>query len=160
MADINTTQFGNVSGSPQQKLKPAELGGRVRRALANASPDSNLGSGDTISVTKLPRGAVISEIVVYSDGVSGMDDEDLGDSNDADALMDGLDLSSGAQLRLTDDNGGSNGITLTTDLAKELWEVLGYSKRANAPANIDVLLTTSGASGSGNLTFEFYYVID
>lgn len=166
MADQESTQFSNVfpgaSGTPT-KVDPIELGGRVRTAVAelNGSElDSNLSDGDLLKLTKLPKNASIVDIHVHSSGVSGMTDEDIGDSNDRDGLMDGLDLSSDGVTKLSDDNGGTNGFDPVNDYAKELWDVLGYSDEKAAPAQIQVEVQSSGATGSGNLTVVFFYTVD
>jgi hypothetical protein len=160
MADVESTQYQEFANPIRGKVDAASLGGRIRSALATFSASSgNPGNGEVVRLTWLPRNARIVEVKVATDGVGGMTDEDIGDANDADGLVDGMDLSSGAQNEVVAD-GIAAGFTYATDAPKALWELLGYSKAGDAPAQIEVILTSSGATGSGNVNVQFQYVVD
>jgi len=160
MADVESTQYQEFANPIRGKVDAASLGGRIRSALATFSVSSgNPGSGEVVRLTWLPRNARIIEINIATDGASGMSDEDVGDANDADGLVDGVDLSTSDTVEVIAD-GGSAGFTYSVDAPKPLWELLGYSKAGDAPAQIEVLLTSNGASGSGNVNFQFQYVVD
>lgn len=161
MADVNATQF-----EPSTKLAPGELKGRVRRAIAVASLVSGSpGNGEQVNLMKLPKKAMIVDIAVGNTSGNGITAADLGDSNDIDGLMDGMDLDSSDANYLTAKGGneGTNGYHVNTaDIDKELWELLGYSTEGDAPQDIEIILTasTGAADATDTLVVEILYVVD
>lgn len=161
MADVNSTQYARRVSTPFTNNEPGEHGGRVRRAVAEAALTSgNPASGEYINLFYLPKGAFIQDIWVFSDGVTSLSDEDIGDANDQDALMDGLDLSSAAHLKASDAEQGSNGYDITTESDQPLWQLLGYSTAADAPQEVLIRIESSGSGGSGTVSVVVTYVVD
>ncbi|HKJ72943.1 MAG TPA: hypothetical protein VKA19_02400 [Alphaproteobacteria bacterium] len=159
MANINSTQYKNVYvDDPAKVLHGGEYFGRLRRAVAEISTGSAT-SGDTYTLLKLPRNAMLHNVKVYNAAVTGETDLDVGDENDVDGLFDGIDISSAGSKELVAD-GGTNGYDPQTDSAKKLWEVLGYSKETDAPENVKVIATSSGNAADVNVAFVFEYVVD
>jgi len=164
MANVNSTQYEVFANPVRGKVEESVLSGRMRRALATvsvATGDGDLTSGgDKARLTWLPKGVTLQEVRVYTDGVGGASDNDLGDANTADGIADGLDLSTAAQTEVVaGGNGGSNGMSFPANANQELWEVLGYSSKKDAPTQIEVWLTAnSAATGDGNIAVEFFYV--
>jgi len=163
MADVNSKQYDVFANPVRGKVSEGVLSGRLRRAVATVAVDVSEGDldtgGDKAKLTWLPKGAYLHEITVYTDGITGASDCDLGDTNSADGLADGLDLSGADQIEVIEDgNAGTNGVTYPADADKELWEVLGYSKKADAPAQVEVWLTANNAAtADGNIAVEFAY---
>jgi hypothetical protein len=165
MADVNSNQYQEFTKAPQGKVEPADLEGRIRQALAQVNVDNSAGDldtgGDVAKLTWLSKHARIAEVKVYTDGVSGLTDCDIGNNNDADGLVDGLDLSSDGVTEVIADDDSSNANDPATDLGKPLWELLGYSEAKDAPGQVELLLTANNASsGDGNVMVQFQYVVD
>ena len=163
MADVNSKQYDVFANPVRGKVDEGVLTGRLRRAVATVEVGSSdlSDNGDKAKLTWLPKGAFLHEVGIYTDGVGGATDNDLGDANSADGLADGVDLSSPDQVEVIEDGaGGTNGVSFPADAAKQLWEILGYAKKADAPAQIEIWLTANSGSGTdtGNIAVEFSYV--
>lgn len=162
MADVNSAQF-----EPSSKLKPGEYGGRVRRAVGVASVSAGSpGSGEAINFFKLPRNAVIVDIMVANATGNGITAGDLGEdvSGKTDLLMDGLDLDTSGDnsYKASDNQEGTNGWHAdTADNGKELWEILGYSAATDASQEITISLTANAACDATDvIVCEILYVVD
>lgn len=161
MADVNATQF-----EPSSKVDPGEWGGRVRRAVAVASLTSgNPGNGEKVNLFKLPKKAYLVDIAVGNTSGNGITAADLGNENDIDGLMDGMDLDTSGNNYFTAKGGneGTNGYHVNTaDVTKPLWELLGYSTVDDAPQEIELILTasTGAADATDTLVVEVLYVVD
>jgi len=164
MADVNSTQYDAFTQSGTgvaEKVSTTDLGGRVRIAVASVSDVSDIGSGgDKLFLTKLPRNAKIVQAFIHSDGAldGSATDEDIGFDNNTDALFDGIDASSAVSQTY---RGGSASAVSVGDLAKEVWELAGYSSKKDAPAQVPVVLEAStGYGNTAAVEFQVEYVVD
>ena len=155
MADVNSAQYEAFANPVREKVKTAELGGRVRVAYAQVADVSGVGSaGDKLNLTWLPKGATVLDAFIQTDGALGgtATDEDVGFPSAVDALFDGEDLSSATTANYSPGFG---------DLGKEVWELAGYSSKKDAPANVPVVLEASTSYGNSNgFEIEIGYVQD
>lgn len=158
MADVKSTQVQTLDAEPTEVLKTGVLGGRERVAQFTLDLTS-IGSSDVGYLTDLPTNATLLELNLFQDG-SDATVFDIGDSNDADAIVDGQAVNQEYSIKAGADNTtGSNGMG-PSDFQKQLWEVLGYSSRVAAGRSIRLVLTP-GSEPADNLLYGYIrYVVD
>lgn len=96
MADTNSTQYAKVASAntTYDPLQPNEYLGKVQCSFFQHTCESE-GIGDTISLCEVPANARIIRITWASDDLSaGAATLDIGDSGDADRLIEDIDVSS------------------------------------------------------------------
>lgn len=132
----------------------------VRDTVEIAAGDDD---GSKYRVARIPSNAVLSEVTIANDAITGGTDYDLGvydipDTNsgaaiDADALADGVDLSSASRT--------VDGLQ-TVDIAnlhKKVWELAGLS--ANPNKLVDLVLTgNTVGTAAGTITVTVIYALD
>lgn len=143
-------------GPPQDLPKVAVNGGRKRIALDRVSVTAGDSIASTYYVARLPATAVLlptESCYIEFEALGTAVTMDFGSSNDPDALLVSGDVSAAGRL----DVGPS-----IANAGKELWELVGYSARRDAPAEIDMFLTLGGAAAvsSGDVIAVLEYTED
>lgn len=123
-------------------LEVQKNGGRLRHAVANITVDTTYGAGDIAQMMKIPRNAILSRMTIYPlAALTGGTDVNVGDPNDRDGLMDGIDLTEAGIKHIGNGDGGDGGAggwNGAADSYRQLWEVLGYTTERDAPSLITI----------------------
>lgn len=159
MSDVKSTQVQALDKEPQQVLQTGILGGRARVAqfvvdLTDATQNDN------IYLIDLPVNAVLLEMFLFQDAADTTN-FDIGDSNSADAILDGQAINQDKAVRAGRNNTtGTNGLS-APDFHKQLWEVLGYSSRVAAGRSIRLTATAPSSNPGDNKLYGYItYVVD
>lgn len=102
----------------------------------------------TYTVGRLPREAVLTHgcrVRIGAVAVTGT--FDLGDAEEDDALLDGV---AGAANTTYAFSPGLGGEATVADAGKPIWQLLGYSTVADAPREIDLIVTLRGSTQATN----------
>lgn len=164
MSDVISSQF-----EPADKLGPGILRGRMRKVTARIDALGATGGaldtiGDVADLFKVPRNAVVHDIIVTCGAITGASDNDIGENvtGKTDLLMDGFTMASAARKAVQAGDEGTNGLHMETDDAiKMLWEVLGYSTAEDADQEIEISLTAkAAATADAGFSVTMLYVVD
>jgi len=152
-------QIDTLDAEPTQVVEPGVLGGRVRTAFFELDLGGE-GSNTVFDLIDLPPNAVLKRIELRQT-TSSSTNLDIGDSNDADAIIDGQAVDQNLTVSMANvGNTGTNGMD-PADFGKQLWEVLGYSSRIAAGSKIRLQATNpSAAVSSAKLFGVIEYVLD
>jgi hypothetical protein len=158
LADVKSDQVTTLDAEPTQVLQTGILTGRLRVAQFKVDL-TDVGASDTAFLIDLPVNATLLELNLFQDGADSTA-FDIGDSNDADGIVDGQAVNQEYSLKAgTSNTTGTNGMT-SDDFQKQLWEVLGYSSRVAAGRAIR-LQATFGSEPADNTVYGYVvYAVD
>ena len=156
----------NLSSVDTSKLLIAQNvtnGGKIRIIRDTVEIAAGDDNGSKYRFARIPANAVIKEITIACDAITGGTDFDLGfydvpDTNsgaviDADALVDGQTLASAS--RTLD---GTSNVNIA-DLHKKAWEIAGLSEDPNKQFDI-VLTGNTVGTAAGTVTITVIYSLD
>lgn len=142
-----------TAASPGQA--PARIDhGTVRVSRHQADIANGDSATSTFEVARLPsRATILPQSTLFTTGVGGLTDVDVGFAGDPDALVDGANLTSaGTVTRL-------NGAVALGDDKKMVWELAGLTKDPKEDISVFITLKTN-ASAAGTLVPVFFYSVD
>lgn len=137
MPNFNSTQHASFVADPRVAIRTQDLGGRIRVLRADFTA-VDAAQNDTLTLGRLPKGAMVVGIGFRCGGASTGVTMDLGHSANVDEYIDGLDISTAAV---------------------DTWiNSVNYTR---LPAEDDIIATLLGADPASE-TYEFtlLYVID
>lgn len=116
MADYYSDQMTNLNASPVTLGKPYEGGAPVRRNwFTYTVPTGGVAATKTLSLTKLPAGAIVLGGKVATDGLVALADIDIGTSASANRYGDALDVSSAGAVSFASNIAENIGDILTAE---------------------------------------------
>lgn len=139
MATVKTDVF-----TAQEAGKMAINAGLIQSSVLTACAEyeaSALAANDVIQLVRLPKGAVVKEVVMDFDDLGTGTSADIGDSDDADRYIDGAD-------------------TATAAGTARLNAIAGRNYRIGTNDGDDVLtLTNLGGSATGTIKVTVFYAM-
>jgi len=155
------TQMTKLTSTPLQKVDSSHLNGRVLVATDDFVMAASASATSTYHCAQLPREAVLLEAWLYVEtGAADPDDMDFGELSphtagaDA-ALGTGIDSAAAAGWLDLLNNIGAD------DYGDELWDLLGYSSRDDAPAliNLGISLDAANEATATDCAVRIYYTV-
>lgn len=133
---------------------PARLDhGTVRVARHQADIANGDSATSTIEIARLPsRAVILRQSALYSPGIGGLTNVDVGFSDNPDALVDGANLTSAGNVSLM-------GAVAMGDCAQQVWQLAGYTKDPKKDISVFVTLNTN-ATAAGSLVPSILYSVD
>lgn len=137
MSAVKGVNFTKASASPPTEMNARQWGGKVR-VQRDKYTCASLPSGSTISIARLPKGAMILPIsrIVFDD-LGTMVTAKVGDSGDDDRYLGATSVAAAGTAFLTAAAG------------------MGYEMTDET----DIIITTSGTFVSGSIYSEIYYTV-
>jgi hypothetical protein len=132
----NGTNYQLTQNTPKDMVDVSKWGGKLRVQYDEYEATS-LAAG-TINVAKLPKGAIVYEVVLHADDMGTGTTAVVGDSGDADRFITSVDTASSA--------------TLT-----RLNAIAGFGYEYSAET--DIIITTTGTS-TGTFKIAIFYVVE
>lgn len=132
----NGTNYQLSENTPKDMVDVSQWGGKVR-VQYDTYEASSLAAG-TISVAKLPAGAIVYDVVLHADDMGTGTTATVGDASDPDRFITSVDTASSA--------------TLT-----RLNAIAGFGYEYSAAT--DVIITTTGTS-TGTFKIAIFYTVD
>ena len=137
MASLKGTNITAMDASPSTKVKSSEVHGRMRVAKDSYTA-AGASIGDTITVARLPKGAVVYGVTVWHAALGTGVLLAAGDSGDIDRYV--------------------TAVASATAGKKLLTNSVGFAYEQTAET--DVILTVSGAAATGLITTLVEYAVD
>lgn len=147
-----------------KKESPAKASGNETRegvvtfAIAAADSDASI-----IKIAKVPANAIMREIKITSDALTGCTSVDVGlykESGvvaDKDIFLAAEDIAAGQAVG--SEQNGMEDVALA-DLGKRLYELLGLTASTSTESAYDLALTFNTiGSGAGNITVQWRYIL-
>lgn len=113
----------------------------VLKVWSDTFEASSTAANTVIDICKMPKGAVIHQVIAVNDALGSSVTFDVGDSNDVDRYLDGA--------------GGSNAATTNTTM-----NIAGVSYTIGTNSGDDVIQAKIlGGSATGTIQFLIYYAV-
>lgn len=134
---------------PQDLLPNEEIGGELKLLVSTVEIANGNSATSVVHFGKVSSSARISiRSRIDHDGITGLTDFDLGDASNPDGLVNGADLH-------TAGNKSAVSAIDIANLAKPLWELLGYT--ADPLTDIDLIGTLNqAATANGTITLSLH----
>lgn len=140
MASVKGANFTNLTADPIVKIGAGEFSGKVR-VQYDSYEASSLASGSDISVARLPKGAIVYDVVIHHDALGSGVTLAVGDSSDADRYITATAAATAGKVVMSED-GAIDGF--------------GYEQTAET----DVVITTGGGTASGTIKVAVLYTVN
>ena len=135
MANNNTTKVTNITADPAVNVDAAEAHGRMR-VWYDSFEASSTASGDTITFSRMPKGATIYQVRVMADALGSSVTIKVGDASDDDRYITATTMN-------------------TANLVTETNAIAGVAY--NYTAETDLIATVGGAAATGTIKFMVFY---
>ena len=132
----NGVNYQLSENTPKDMVDVSQWGGKVR-VQYDTYEASSFGAG-TINVAKLPKGAIVYDVVLHADDMGTGTTATVGDAGDADRFITSVDTASSA--------------TLT-----RLNAIAGFGYEYSDAS--DIIITTTGTS-TGTFKIAIFYVVE
>jgi len=140
MASVKGSNFTNITADPVVKTSSQYAHGKIR-VQYDSYEASSLASGSDISVARLPKGAVVYDIVIHHDALGSGVTLAVGDSSDADRYITATAAATAGKVVMSED-GAIDGFA--------------YENTAET----DVLITTGGGTATGTIKVAVMYAVE
>jgi len=140
MASVKGVNFTNITSVPAVNTASNEAYGKLR-VTYDTYEASSLASGSDISVARLPKGAVVYDVIIHHDALGSGVTLAVGDSADADRYIAATAAATAGKVIMSED-GAIDGF--------------GYEQTAET----DVLITTGGGTASGTIKVAVVYAVE
>ena len=140
MASVKGVNFTNITADPIVNADSGEWSGKLR-VQYDTYEASSLASGSDISVARLPKGAVVYDVIVHFDALGGSSTIQVGDSGDTDRYIVATSTASAGQMSMAQEGAIAG---------------FGYEQTAET----DVILTTGGAAITGTIKTAVIYSVE
>ena len=137
MANNNTTKVTNITADPAVNVDAAEAHGRMR-VWYDSFEASATASGDTITFSRMPKGATIYQVRVMADALGSSVTIKVGDASDDDRFITATTMN-------------------TANLVTETNAIAGAAY--NYTAETDLIATVGGAAATGTIKFMVFYTL-
>lgn len=140
MASVKGSNFTNITSVPAVNTSANEAYGKLR-VTYDSYEASSLASGSDISVARLPKGAVVYDVIIHHDALGSGVTLAVGDSADADRYITATAAATAGKVIMSED-GAIDGFA--------------YEQTAET----DVLITTGGGTASGTIKIAVIYSVE
>lgn len=140
MASVKGSNFTNITADPVVKTSSQYAHGKLRIQY-DSYEASSLASGSDISVARLPKGAVVYDIIVHHDALGTGVTLAAGDSGDADRYITATAAATAGKVVMSED-GAIDGFA--------------YENTAET----DVKLLTGGGTATGTIKVAVVYAVE
>ena len=137
MANFKGTNITAMDATPSTKVKSSQVHGRLR-VFKDEYEAAGEAIGSTITIARLPRGAVVYDVTLHYDALGTSSTLAVGDAADADRyIVASASASAGKKI---------------------LGAIAGFAFEQTAET--DVMITTAGAAITGTIKSAVYYTVD
>ena len=140
MASVKGTNFTNITADPVVKVDSGMWSGKLR-VQYDSFEASSLASGSDISVARLPKGAMVWDVVIMHDALGSGVTLKVGDSADDDRYVAATAAANAGVISMHND-GAIDGF--------------GFEQTAET----DVLITTGGGTANGTIKIKIVYAVE
>lgn len=140
MASVKGSNFTNITADPVVKTSSQYAHGKLRIQY-DSYVASSLVSGSDISVARLPKGAVVYDVIVHHGALGAGVTLSVGDSGSATRYVGATAAATAGKVVMSED-GSIDGF--------------GYENTAET----DVLITTGGGTASGTIKVAVVYAVE
>lgn len=149
MASVKSTNITNLDATPVVLSSSEEVGGKLRVFYDKYSA-SSLASGSDITVARIPANATIHDVIIKAGALGSGVTLKAGDSGDDDRYLSVVGTWNVAGQSQSMSSGSSTGAATTAVTG------LGY----RTTASTDILVTTGGATATGDIYTWVYYTVE
>ena len=149
MASVKGVNITNLDATPVVLSSSEEVGGKLR-VFYDTYEAVSVASGDDITIARIPANATIHDVIIKADALGSGVTLKVGDSGDDDRYLSVVGTWNVAGQSQSMSSGSSTGAATTAVTG------LGY----RTTASTDILVTTGGASATGDIYTWVYYTVD
>jgi len=149
MASVKSANITNLDSVPVVLSSSEEVGGKLR-VFYDKYTASSLASGSDITVARIPANATIHDVIIKTGALGSGVTLKAGDSGDDDRYLSVVGTWNVAGQSQSMSSGSSTGAATTAVTG------LGY----RTTASTDILVTTGGASATGDIYTWVYYTVE
>ena len=149
MASVKGVNITNLDATPVVLSSSEEVGGKLR-VFYDTYEAVSVASGDDITIARIPANATIHDVITKADALGSGVTLKVGDSGDDDRYLSVVGTWNVAGQSQSMSSGSSTGAATTAVTG------LGY----RTTASTDILVTTGGASATGDIYTWVYYTVD
>ena len=149
MASVKSVNITNLDSVPVVLSSSEEVGGKLR-VFYDKYTAASLASGSDITVARIPSNATIHDVIIKAGALGSGVTLKAGDSGDDDRYLSVVGTFNVAGQSQSMSSGSSTGAATTAVTG------LGY----RTTASTDILVTTGGASATGDIYTWVYYTVE
>ena len=149
MASVKSVNITNLDSVPVVLSSSEEVGGKLR-VFYDKYTAASLASGSDITVARIPTNATIHDVIIKAGALGSGVTLKAGDSGDDDRYLSVVGTFNVAGQSQSMSSGSSTGAPTTAVTG------LGY----RTTASTDILVTTGGASATGDIYTWVYYTVE
>jgi len=149
MASVKSVNITNLDSVPVVLSSSEEVGGKLR-VFYDKYTAASLASGSDITVARIPTNATIHDVIIKAGALGSGVTLKAGDSGDDDRYLSVVGTWNVAGQSQSMSSGSSTGAPTTAVTG------LGY----RTTASTDILVTTGGASATGDIYTWVYYTVE
>ena len=149
MASVKGVNITNLDATPVVLSSSEEVGGKLR-VFYDTYEAVSVASGDDITIARIPANATIHDVIIKADALGSGVTLKVGDSGDDDRYLSVVGTWNVAGQSQSMSSGSSTGAATTA--------VTGIGYRTTA--STDILVTTGGASATGDIYTWVYYTVE
>jgi len=147
MASVKGVNYTSITADPIVKVDSEVLGGKMRVSY-DSYEASSLASGSDITIGRVPTNATIMDVVLKCDALGASSTLKVGDSGDDDRYL--------AAVGTWNAAGQTQSMLGGSTAANTAMTGLGY----RTTAEIDIIITTGGATISNSIHCWVYYTVE
>jgi hypothetical protein len=140
MASVKGSNFTNITADPVVKTSSQYAHGKIR-VIYDTYEASSLANPSDISVARLPKGAVVYDIVVHHDALGSGVTLSVGDSGSATRYIGATAAATAGKVVMSED---------------DAIDGFGYENSSET----DVLITTGGGAATGTIKVAVMYAVE
>jgi hypothetical protein len=149
MASVKANNITNLDSVPVVLSSSEEVGGKLR-VFYDKYTAASLASGSDITVARIPANSTIHDVIVKAGALGSGVTLKVGDSGDDDRYLSVVGTWNVAGQSQSMSSGSSTGAATTAVTG------LGY----RTTASTDILITTGGATATGDIYSWVYYTVE
>jgi hypothetical protein len=149
MSSVKSANITNLDATPVVLSSSEEVGGKLR-VFYDKYTAASLASGSDITVARIPANATIHDVIIKAGALGSGVTLKAGDSGDDDRYLSVVGTWNVAGQSQSMSSGSSTGAATTAVTG------LGY----RTTASTDILVTTGGASATGDIYTWVYYTVE
>lgn len=149
MSSVKSANITNLDSTPVVLSSSEEVGGKLR-VFYDKYTAASLASGSDITVARIPANATIHDVIIKAGALGSGVTLKAGDSGDDDRYLSVVGTWNVAGQSQSMSSGSSTGAATTAVTG------LGY----RTTASTDILVTTGGASATGDIYTWVYYTVE
>lgn len=149
MSSVKSANITNLDATPVVLSSSEEVGGKLR-VFYDKYTAASLASGSDITVARIPANATIHDVIIKAGALGSGVTLKAGDSGDDDRYLSVVGTWNVAGQSQSMSSGSSTGAATTAVTG------LGY----RTTASTDIIVTTGGASATGDIYTWVYYTVE